>query len=249
MNRFELLTLIPAALKPYLEASVLGKAAQRGALRFTVTDIRDYAQGKHRVTDDIPYGGGPGMVMKVEPLTAAIAAARERAGGNALVLLTSPRGRRFDQEMARELAADPRPLVLVCGRYEGVDERVVAQVDGLVSLGDFVLTGGEVAALGVVDAVARLCPGVLGNQESAGSESFAEDDGLLEYPQYTRPPSFGEMPVPAVLTSGDHAKIARWRRWQSLRLTRTLRPDRWAQLQLTESDLKLVDEDEPLSGD
>jgi len=245
MNRFEVLTLVPGAVLPYLESSILGRAAQRGVIALTVTDIRDYAAGKHRVTDDIPYGGGPGMVMKVEPLALAIAAARERAGGAARVLLTSPRGRRLDQFYARELAAAPEPLVLVCGRYEGVDERVLAHVDGLVSLGDFVLTGGELASLAVVDAVARLLPGVLGNDASAGSESFAEGDPLLEYPQYTRPPAYEGSDVPSVLISGDHARIARWRRWQSLRMTQKLHPERWERLQLSEEDRKLVEQEEP----
>ncbi len=246
MNRFEILTLVPEAVRPYLHTSVLGRATQRGAISVTVTDIRDYAAGKHRVTDDLPYGGGPGMVMKMEPLTAAIGAARERAGGGSHVLLTSPRGRRFDQVYARELVAQPGPLVLVCGRYEGVDERVLAHVDGLVSVGDFVMTGGELAAMSLVDAVARLLPGVLGNEASAGSESFGEDGGLLEYPQYTRPPSFEGTEVPAVLLSGDHSRIARWRRWQSLRMTRRHHPERWEGLKLSEADRALADEEEPL---
>ena len=248
MNRFEILTLVPRAVTGYLSASILGRAAQRGLLEIAVTDIRDYASGKHRVTDDVPYGGGPGMVMKVEPLAAAIAAARARLGADAQVLLTSPRGRRWDQGYARELAARPQPLVLVCGRYEGVDERVLRYVDGLVSLGDFVLTGGELAAMAIVDAVGRLHPGVLGNEASAEHESFGAGlgEGLLEYPQYTRPPSFEGQSVPEVLVSGDHARIARWRRWQSLSVTRRLRPESWGKLPLSPEDRALADREEPL---
>ncbi|HEY5675309.1 MAG TPA: tRNA (guanosine(37)-N1)-methyltransferase TrmD, partial [Myxococcales bacterium] len=190
--------------------------------RVQVTDIRDVAAGKHRVTDDVPYGGGAGMVMKPEPLVAAIEAAKGREP-QARVLLMSPQGRRFDQEKALELSQKPA-LVLVCGRYEGVDERVMGWVDEELSLGDFVLTGGELAALAVVDAVARLLPGVLGNELSAQSESFA-GEGLLEGPQYTRPPEFRGLRVPEVLLSGDHARIAGWRREQAMARTRERRPD------------------------
>jgi tRNA (guanine37-N1)-methyltransferase len=233
----ELLTLFPEMLEGYLGASILGKAREKGLLDVRVTNVRDFATGKHRVTDDTPYGGGAGMVMKVEPLTAAIRAARERLPG-AQVLLMSPRGRPLTQGVVRELAAARTPLVLVCGRYEGVDERVLAEVDGELSLGDFVLTGGELAALAVVDAVARLVPGVLGNEGSSVSESFEE--GLLEHPHYTRPPVFEGRSVPEVLQSGDHARIARWRRWHALRLTRVRRPDLFARLTLTKQDLGLL---------
>src|SRR3954471_14236053 len=170
-----------------LAESLLGKAQEKGLLRARVMDIRDFAAGKHRVTDDVPYGGGAGMVMKPEPLVAAIEAARAELPGAHVVLL-SPQGARFDQRKAEELSRRDR-LVLVCGRYEGVDERVRAFVDEEISLGDFVLTGGEVAALAIIDAAARLVPGVLGNEESPRSESF-DRDMLLEGPQYTRPPEF-----------------------------------------------------------
>src|SRR4051812_44166897 len=219
-----------------LEESILGKARAEGLLRVEVTDIRDFADGKHRVTDDVPYGGGAGMVMKPEPLVAAIEDAKQREP-QARVVLMSPQGRRFDQDKALELSRQPA-LVLVCGRYEGVDERVLRWVDEELSLGDFVLTGGELAALAVVDAVARLLPGVLGNELSAQSESFEE--GLLEYPQYTRPPSFRGAGVPAVLQSGDHARIARWRRWHALCLTRDRRPDLFPRLQLSDGDRRLL---------
>ncbi|HEY6912740.1 MAG TPA: tRNA (guanosine(37)-N1)-methyltransferase TrmD [Myxococcales bacterium] len=218
----EILTLFPRMVAAPLEESILGKARAKGLLRVQVTDIRDFAEGKHRVTDDVPYGGGAGMVMKPEPLVAAIEAARQREP-QARVVLMSPQGRRFDQEKAVELSRLPA-LVLVCGRYEGVDERVLRWVDEELSLGDFVLSGGEVAALAVVDAVARLLPGVLGNELSVLSESFA-GEGLLEGPQYTRPPEFRGLRVPEVLLSGDHARIAGWRREQAMARTRERRPD------------------------
>jgi tRNA (guanine37-N1)-methyltransferase len=233
----EVLTLFPELVEGYLGGSILGKAREKGLLETRVTAIRDFAPGKHRVTDDAPYGGGAGMVMKAEPLLGAMRAARARLPG-ARVLLMSPRGRTLTQPVARELAALGAPLVLVCGRYEGVDERVMAELDGELSLGDFVLTGGELAALAVVDAVARLLPGVLGNEGSAVTESFEGD--LLEHPHYTRPPVFEGREVPAVLQGGDHARIARWRRWHALRLTRERRPDLFARLVLDKKDLALL---------
>ena len=222
MPSVEILTLFPRMVAAPLEESILGKAREKGLLRVQVTDIRDFAEGKHRVTDDVPYGGGAGMVMKPEPLVAAIEAARKRQPG-ARVVLMSPQGRRVDQQKAVELSQRDA-LILVCGRYEGVDERVMPWVDEELSLGDFVLTGGELAALAVVDAVARLSPGVLGNELSAQSESFA-GEGLLEGPQYTRPPEFRGLKVPDVLLSGDHGKIAQWRREQALARTKERRPD------------------------
>jgi tRNA (guanine37-N1)-methyltransferase len=237
MYPVEILTLFPGMVSGYVRESILGKAQERGKLSVTATDIREYAEGKHRVTDDTPYGGGAGMVMKVEPLVAAIEAARARNPG-ARVLLMSPRGPAFNQERARELVSHTPGLILVCGRYEGVDERVMGFLDGELSLGDFILTGGEIAALAVVDAVARLLPGVLGNQASHVSESFEE--GLLEHPQYTRPPVFRGAEVPAVLQSGDHARIARWRRWKALRLTQERRPDLFARLEFSPADRKLL---------
>jgi tRNA (guanine37-N1)-methyltransferase len=235
----EILTLFPRMCEGYLAESILGKAREAGVVSVSVSDVREHARGKHRVADDAPYGGGAGMVMKPEPLTEAIEAARARLPG-ALVVLTSPRGARLDQALARRLATHGR-LVLVCGRYEGVDERVLAAVDMEVSIGDFVLTGGELAALCVVDAAARLVPGVLGNEASAGAESFAGEDTLLEYPQYTRPPEFRGMKVPEVLLSGDHRRIERWRRREALRVTRERRPDLLERARLTENDLRLID--------
>lgn len=235
----EILTLFPRMCAGYLGESILGKAQESGLLTVRVQDIREHAEGRHRVCDDAPYGGGAGMVMKPEPLTLAIEAARARLPG-ALVVLMSPRGEPLGQPLARRLAEQGR-LVLVCGRYEGVDERVLAAVDLEVSVGDFVLTGGELAALCVVDAAARLVPGVLGNEASAGQESFAGEDGLLEHPHYTRPPVFRGMQVPEVLLSGDHRRIERWRRREALRVTRERRPDLLAGAGLTEADQRLLD--------
>jgi tRNA (guanine37-N1)-methyltransferase len=217
----DVLTLFPRMIAAPLEESLLGKAREKGLVRVQVTDIREFAQGKHRVTDDVPYGGGAGMVMKPEPLVAAIEAARARQPG-AHVVLMSPQGRKFDQSVAQELVKREQ-LVFVCGRYEGVDERVMDWIDEEISLGDFVLSGGEFAALAVIDAVARLVPGVMGNAESVQVESFNE--GLLEGPHYTRPPEFRGLKVPEILLSGDHAKIAQWRKEQSLVRTRERRPD------------------------
>ncbi|MBK9517411.1 MAG: tRNA (guanosine(37)-N1)-methyltransferase TrmD [Anaeromyxobacter sp.] len=235
----EILTLFPRMCAGYLGESILGKAQESGLLEVRVSDIREHAEGRHRVCDDAPYGGGAGMVMKVEPLTGAIEAARGRLPGARVVLL-SPRGRPLDQGLARELAAHGR-LVLVCGRYEGVDERVRQEVDLEVSVGDFVLTGGELAALCLVDAAARMVPGVLGNEASAGAESFAGVDGVLEHPHYTRPPDFRGRKVPEVLLSGDHRRIERWRRREALRVTRERRPDLLERAGLTGADQRLLD--------
>ncbi|HKC59366.1 MAG TPA: tRNA (guanosine(37)-N1)-methyltransferase TrmD [Myxococcales bacterium] len=235
------LTLFPRLIAGPLAESLLGKAQEKELLRVRVMDIRDFASGRHRVTDDVPYGGGAGMVMKPEPLVAAIEAARAALPGARVVLL-SPQGARFDQRRAEELAALER-LVLVCGRYEGIDERVLAYVDEELSLGDFVLQGGEVAALAVIEAAARLVPGVLGNRESAARESFA-GEALLEGPQYTRPPEFRGAEVPEALLSGDHARIARWRRRQALLRTRERRPDLFEKLRLSPEDLRLLEREE-----
>lgn len=222
MPRYDVLTLHPEMIRGPLLSSVLGRAVERGVIEIGVHDIRDHGLGRHRSVDDTPYGGGAGMVMRVDVVAAAIAAVRTP---QARVLLMSPAGRPFDQEAARRLAAEPH-LVLVCGHYEGVDARIEAVVDESVSLGDFVLTGGEIAACAVVDAVARLQPGVLGNAASPQDESFAVD--LLEYPQYTRPRVWEEQEVPPILLSGDHGRIAHWRRVQAEALTRDRRPDLWS---------------------
>jgi len=206
---------------PYLEASILGRARTAGLLEVVVHDIRDWAEGRHRQVDDYPFGGGQGMVLKPEPLVAAIEAVR--ADSDAPVVLMTPQGTPFRQATARRFARQPH-MVLVCGRYEGVDERIRdGWIDEEISLGDFVLTGGELPALSVIDAAARLLPGVLGNEASHADESF--EAGLLEYPQYTRPREFRGHKVPDVLLSGDHGRVAQWRAEQAEQRTRQRRPD------------------------
>jgi tRNA (guanine37-N1)-methyltransferase len=219
--RIDVLTIFPGIFESPLRESLLGKAIEKGVLDVRVHDIRDHATDKHRQVDDESYGGGPGMVMKPEPIFAAVEALEPDPKR---VLLLSPAGRRLDQALVRELAAEPW-LVLVAGRYEGVDERVV---EGLgaeeISIGDYVLSGGEVPALVVLEAVTRLVPGVIGRDESHERDSFGQD-GLLDHPHYTRPPEFRGMAVPEVLLSGDHAAIERWRREAAREKTRRNRPD------------------------
>jgi len=230
--RFHILTLFPEFFASSLGSTMLQKAQERCAVEFVLHNIRDYAEDKHRVTDDSPYGGGPGMVMKPEPVVAALEALAADAERPWRVLL-SPQGRLFTQERAAALAQRPA-LALVCGRYEGVDERVRQFVDEELSIGDFILSGGEAAALVVIDAVSRLVPGALGCDTSAADESFSA--GLLEYPQYTRPPEFRGLAVPEVLLSGDHRAIARWRRQEALRRTLERRPDLLERAALSEED-------------
>jgi tRNA (guanine37-N1)-methyltransferase len=235
--RIDVLTLFPELFEAHLATSLLGKARAAGALQVELTQIRDFAADKHHTTDDAPYGGGAGMVMKCEPLFAAVESLRP---WNSLerVILMSPRGRRFTQAVAKELAAAP-DLVLVCGRYEGVDERVSqALVTDEISIGDYVLSGGELPALVVIEAVSRMIPGVVGDWESVETDSFFQ--GMLGPPQYTRPPEFRGMAVPEVLRTGNHAAIARWRRQESLRITRARRPELLAGL--AEPDKRLLAE-------
>lgn len=221
--RIQVVTLFPELFAPFVETSFVKKAVERGVLDVRFEQMRDHGLGKHRSVDDTPYGGGAGMVLRVDCVAAAIEAA-EGADRSHRVLLT-PQGRPFTQRAARELVARPA-VTLVCGRYEGFDERVRGLVDEEISLGDFVLAGGEIAAMAVIEACIRLLPGVLGNEESAQLESFAEDnEGLLEYPQYTRPATFRGEGVPEVLTSGDHAKIERWRREKAMERTLARRPE------------------------
>jgi tRNA (guanine37-N1)-methyltransferase len=233
---FHVVTLFPGLFTSVLDATMLKRGQERGALRFTLHDIRDHALDKHRVTDDTPYGGGQGMVMKPEPLVAAIEATGDEERRPRRILL-SPQGAVFTQERARGLAAEGS-IALICGRYEGIDERVRDYVDEELSVGDYILSGGEVAALVVIDAVARLVPGVLGCADSAEDESFL--GSLLEFPQYTRPPDFRGAAVPAVLLSGDHAEIARWRRREALRRTRERRPDLLARAELDADDREFL---------
>jgi len=217
--RIDVVTLFPGMVEPVLAASMLGRARARGLVDIRVVDLRDYAEGKRRVTDDYQFGGGGGMVLKPEPLFAAVEALRTPG---ARVVLLDPRGRTFTQPVAAELARETH-VILLAGRYEGVDERVGELCDDAISIGDYVLTGGELPALVVTDAVARLLPGVLGAEGAAERESFAS--GLLEPPQYTRPEEFRGARVPPVLLSGDHARIARWRRVQALWRTWRTRPE------------------------
>ena len=217
--RIDVFTIFPAMVEALASHSLLGKARAAGRLDVRVHDLRRSTADPHRSIDDAPFGGGPGMVLRPDPLFAAVEAADPRRP----LLLLGPAGRRFDQALAAELAAG-RGFSLLCGRYEGVDERVREHlVDDEVSIGDYVLAGGEIAAMVVLEAVGRLVPGVMGNAASAAEESFA--DGLLEHPQYTRPASFRGWSVPEVLRSGDHGRIARWRRAQSLARTLARRPD------------------------
>lgn len=234
---FEILTLFPGMFVSPLGESILGKARERGLVQVRVHNIRDHAIDKHQITDDRPFGGGEGMVMKPEPIVRLLEALKAQ-GPLPWVVLLSPQGHMFNQDCARRWSTLPR-LVLVCGRYEGVDERVAEHfADEEISLGDFVVTGGELPAMVILDAVTRLLPGVLGNAASAASESFVES--VLEYPQYTRPREFCGHRVPEILLSGDHAAIQRWRRGQALLRTKVRRPDLFARLDLTPLDGKLL---------
>ena len=234
--RIDIVTLFPGMVEPVVSESILGRARARGLVDIRVVNLRDYAEGRHRVTDDYQFGGGGGMVLKPEPLFAAVAALRTPG---ARVVLTDPRGRRFTQPVAAELTRVSH-VILLAGRYEGVDERVSAGLaDDVISIGDYVLTGGELPALVIADAVTRLIPGVLGAEGAAERDSFAS--GLLEPPQYTRPEEFGGRRVPAALLSGDHARIARWRRLQALWLTWKRRPDLLAQAELDAGDRRWIE--------
>jgi tRNA (guanine37-N1)-methyltransferase len=220
--RIDVLTLFPEVFEAPLKVGLLGKALEAGRLSVAATNLRDFAPDPHRTVDDSPYGGGPGMVMKCEPLFAAVDSLRDRNSLERVVLL-SPRGRRLDQSLVKGLAR-ARDLVLICGRYEGVDERVSqALCTEEISIGDYVIGGGEFAALVIIDAISRMLPGVVGDWDSVTTDSFY--DGVLGPPQYTRPPEFRGMRVPEVLRTGNHPAIARFRRKEALRVTRARRPD------------------------
>ena len=249
--RFAVFTLFPEVFEPYLETSILQRARQRGLVEVKIYNIRDWTTDRHHITDDEPYGGGGGMVMKPEPLFAAVEAVLGSPPTCPVVLL-SPQGRLFTQEIARTMAFgesphsdaakqdEPRQLGLICGRYEGVDERVREHLATLeISIGDYVITGGELAALIVIDAVTRWIPGVLGDPDGTLDDSHAS--GLLEYPHYTRPPEFRGWGVPEVLLSGDHARIARWRREQSLQRTWERRPDMLDRANLSQADRQFLE--------
>lgn len=233
--RFDVVTLFPALFETPLRTSIIGRAAERGLLEFVIHDLREHGLGRHRSVDDQPYGGGAGMVMRPEPLYAAVEPLRE-AGAH--VILLDPVGERLTDALARELATHDR-LALICGRYEGIDERARRLADREVSIGDYVLTGGELPALVLIDAVARLVPGVIDDDSQAG-DSFAT--GLLEHPQYTRPEVFRGMEVPPILFSGHHAEVDRWRRRESLRRTLARRPDLLDSAPLTDADRSWLEE-------
>lgn len=238
---FEIFTLLPEVFEPYLRSSILLRAQEHGLISVTVHNIRDFTHDKHHTTDDVPYGGGGGMVMKPEPVFEAVETILGFAEGQPApcpVILLTPQGRVFSQKTAGELTRHAR-IALVCGRYEGVDERIRTQLaTDEISIGDFVLTGGELPALMVVDAVARLLPGALGDPDGAVTDSHSA--GLLEHPHYTRPPEFRGTRVPDVLLSGDHAMISRWRRQESLRRTVERRPDLVKQAELTDQDIRFL---------
>jgi tRNA (guanine37-N1)-methyltransferase len=237
---FEVVTLFPEAVETLGRFGVVGRAVEKGLVRLGTVDPRDFAEDVHRTVDDRPYGGGPGMVMKVEPLGTAVRAARERLPEGSRTVVLSAQGRVFDQSVAREYAALPG-LLLVAGRYEGIDERVIRlEADEELSVGDYVLSGGEIPAMMVADAVARLVPGVLGDEASAEEDSF--ESGLLDCPHYTRPETAGGLTVPTVLLSGDHAAIRRWRLKQALGRTWSRRPELLAKKALSAEERALLDE-------
>ena len=235
--RFDVLTLFPELFSSFLKETILGRAVKAGLVDIRLVNIRSFAKGRHLVTDDRPFGGGEGMVMKPGPVLRALESI-DRTKDRSLVLLLTPQGRTFDQPLAWELSRMEQ-IILICGRYEGVDERIrTSSVDLELSIGDYVLSGGEMAAMVVMDAVSRLVPGVLGGERSAQEDSFEE--GLLEYPQYTRPRVFKSKEVPAVLLSGDHEKIRVWRRTESLKRTLERRPDLLEKAKLTEEDKRIL---------
>lgn len=235
--KIDIITIFPRLFEPFLSESVLGKAVSRNLVAISVTDLRRFAEDKHNTTDDTPYGGGGGMVMLPAPVVKAVESLK--GAGSPRVILTTPQGKLFNQKLAREFA-DEEQLIIICGRYRGVDERVrQLVVTDCISIGDYVLGGGEVPAMVITEAVVRLIPGVVGNEDCVRADSFAS--GLLEYPNYTRPEEFMGLSVPKVLTSGNHAEVERWRRRESLLRTRALRPDLFAQVELTKEDRKLLE--------
>jgi tRNA (guanine37-N1)-methyltransferase len=236
--RFDVLSIFPEMMKSPIDFSLLKKARERGLIQIELHDIRKWAFDKHRMTDDAPYGGGCGMVMKVEPVERALSIIKH-PDLNPLVVLMTPQGETFNQKMAVQLTRYEQ-IVLICGRYEGFDERIrLHLVDREISIGDYILTGGELSALVVIDAVARLIPGVLGNEDSLQTESFSQ--GLLEYPQYTRPAEYRGWCVPDVLVSGNHAQIEQWRRTQTIKRTWLRRPDLLEKAELSREDRAILE--------
>ena len=243
--KISILTIFPQMFESVLGSSILGRAREAGLIGIQCVDIRPFSDKKHQNTDDYPFGGGAGMVMMAQPIADAMAEVTKAPFSGRRIYL-GPRGKTFTQETARELAKE-KELVLLCGHYEGVDQRVLdGCIDEEISIGDYILTGGELAAMVLVDCVARLIPGVLGSEESPEEESFS--DGLLEYPQYTRPREWNGIPVPEVLLNGDHAKIKAWRRQQSLLATLKFRPDLLDKADLTKADKKFLQELDEMEG-
>lgn len=237
--RVDILTLFPNLFSGIVSESILRRAIERELILVETINIRDFAFDKHRVVDDYPYGGGAGMVMKPEPIARAITSAKERHSGSSKVIYMSPQGKVLNQHLVRQLACEEH-LIILCGHYEGIDDRVrEALVDEEISIGDYVLTGGELAAAVLVDSVVRLIPGVLGSAASAEGDSFS--DGLLEYPQYTRPPEFMGRTVPDILLSGDHGRIRQWRREQSLLRTLERRPELLESVELSRTDKQFLE--------
>ena len=239
MINFEILSIFPEMFASPLNFSLLKKAQDKGIINISLHDIRNWAEDKHKMTDDAPYGGGCGMVMKLEPIEKALAVVKKKQKENSTVVLMTPQGEIFNQKIAQELSTKKR-IIIICGRYEGVDERIREHlVDREISIGDYILTGGELAAMVLIDAVSRFIPDVLGNPQSIQSESFSQN--LLEYPQYTRPSNYKGWTVPEVLLSGNHADIELWRKKESLRRTYKQRPDLLKKIKLSAEDKKILD--------
>lgn len=232
--KISILTLFPDMFAPFKE-SIIKRAIDNNYIEIEYFNIRDYAFNKHRKVDDYPYGGGAGMVMSVDPLKQSILAAKDKNGGK--VIFFGPRGKTFNQEKAKELALEEN-LIFVCGHYEGIDERAYKYIDEEISLGDFILTGGEMAAIPIVDSILRMVPGVLSNENSGTDESFSEN--LLEYPQYTRPEEYENMKVPSILLSGHHENVRKWRKYKSLEITRIKRNDLFLKYTLSKEDKKIL---------
>lgn len=235
--KIDILTLFPEFFKVLTDFSIIGRALEKGLFSFNTINIRDFSKDKHKRVDDYPFGGGPGMVMKPEPIYDALMSVKSN---NSFVIYLSPQGRLYNQEIAKDLA-NKKHLILICGHYEGIDNRIVENyVDMELSIGDYVLTGGEIPAMVVVDSIVRLLPGVLSSEESYMYESHY--NGLLEYPQYTRPREFKGLKVPEILLSGDHEKISKWRKYQSLKNTYIKRPDLLEKTKLTEEEIAMLEE-------
>ncbi|NTW27892.1 MAG: tRNA (guanosine(37)-N1)-methyltransferase TrmD [Coriobacteriia bacterium] len=233
----DVITIFPEMFEGPMSASIVGLARERGLLELRVHNLRDWTHDRHRTTDDSPYGGGAGLVMKPEPIFEALDAVQELEDEPGFVVFMTPAGMPLSQALVTELAEKER-LIFVCGRYEGFDERVMTRADLELSIGDYVLTGGELPAMVTIDAVSRLVPGVLGDQDSSGDESFSF--GLLEYPQYTRPAVYRNLEVPEVLRNGDHGKILQWRREQAVRKTARMRPDLLSRVSLSAAELEIA---------